>query len=194
MNYKRLYPMKLKLLNLGNYYILASKKILRKQQHLVSNQKKSFCEQLSEISNIIRKDIKEFNHKTQYVGHCEEDALPKALPKALLQLMSSILEGDCNNISRGALSTAQIALFNFRSKPKDASSPQTSSKRRHIYRNPLVTYIGLLLHNRYRCKDMIYDLNFSRERRNRKIQCTKSCVYFKVETRFSHHHNCSGQY
>ena len=46
--------------------------------------------------------------------------------------------------------------------PKFRSIPTVSngtSVNRHIYKNPLVTYIGLLLHNRYRCKNMINDLN-----------------------------------
>ena len=117
----------------------------------------TFSQNLTEISKIIRKDIKDFNkNNTQFVGSFAENCEVNALPKSFLQLMSSILEGDCTKVTRGVLTASQIAMFNFRSIPTVSNE---TSVNRHIYKNPLVTYIGLLLHNRYRCKNMINDLN-----------------------------------
>ena len=55
--------------------------------------KKSFCEQLSEISNKIRKDIKEFNHKTQYVGHFGENCERRCITQGIITIDVIYFEG-----------------------------------------------------------------------------------------------------
>ena len=78
-------------------YIGLSKSI--KDTAAISMKTKTFSQKLTEISKIIRKDIKDFNNNnTQLVGSFAENCEVNALPKSFLQLMSSILEGDCTKV------------------------------------------------------------------------------------------------
>ena len=66
--------------------------------------------------------------------------------------MSILMEGDSTKITRGVLTAAQIAIYNFRSRT-------VTGEHRHIYTTPLVWYISFLLHNKYRYKELMNDLN-----------------------------------
>ena len=113
-------------------------------------------EKISEVAHILRDDIRNFDKKSEISFKFEKDCEVNAIPKRLLSFMAVLLEGDKNKITRGVLTSAQITIYNFRSR-KDSVSETGAHK--HVYNTPLVMYISLLLHNRYRCKELLDDLN-----------------------------------
>ena len=90
--------------------------------------------------------------------HFEAGCEEKVIPPSLLKLISTLLEGSDSQVTRGVLTVSQVALYNFRSRmvPKERCD---ESQRRHVYKNPLMTYISLLLYTKYRCKGLLDDLD-----------------------------------
>ena len=114
-----------------------------------------YAHKMNDVANVLREDIRKFDKSNmcfQFETECEKNSVPPRL----LSFMALLLEGDASNISRGVLTTSQIIVYNFRSKKQYGSESIT---RRHINNTPLVMYISLLLHNKYRCKDLLDELN-----------------------------------
>ena len=67
---------------------------------------------MMKTASIIRKDIKNFEHKKKTYFTFDGDCEKNSTPKSLLQLMGGLL-GDYNKISRGIVTVSQIALYNY---------------------------------------------------------------------------------
>ena len=113
-------------------------------------------EKISAVAHILRDDIRRFEKKSEVAFKFAKDSEINAIPKRFLSFMALLLEGDETKITRGVLTSAQIAVYNFKSR-KDSISKTGAHK--HVYNTPLVMYISLLLHNKYRCKDLLDELN-----------------------------------
>ena len=88
-----------------------------------------------DVARSLRDDIRKYEKKTEVSFTFNANSEVNAVPKRLLSFLALLLEGDASKINRGVLTTAQIALYNFRSK-KEYGDP--SDTRRHVYSNPLV--------------------------------------------------------
>ena len=115
----------------------------------------TYSHNVEEVASALRDDIRKFD-KSNMCYEFERESEANSVPRRLLSFMALLLEGDASRISRGVLTASQIVVYNFRSKKIKGAQSVT---RRHVNNTPLVMYISLLLHNKYRCKDLLDELN-----------------------------------
>ena len=102
-------------------------------------------EKVENVARLIRKDIKNFDKRTEVYYSFTPDCEKNSVPDLLLQFMSVLLEGHTDTVTGGVLTASQITMYNFRAVAVVQSDD--GHARRHIYKNPLVEYVSLKLFN-----------------------------------------------
>ena len=113
--------------------------------------------QLAQVARVVRDEILQI--KTSFSGSWEKECQKESVSKLLQTLVSMILHGtditrkhEANeNSSQPVLSLSQLITFNCKSRRSDGASTYHSIDREP----PLPLYMGLLLHSRFREKDLI---------------------------------------
>ena len=100
------------------------------------------------------------NHKNNFNSRFSEDAQVNSVPMILMTFISMLIDGtdtDTDSFSQGALSSAQIIMYNFRKK----SQKNDTSIRRHskTSETPLVIYNSMKVYSDTRSKTAIDELH-----------------------------------
>ena len=69
-------------------------------------------EKMIEITKQVRNNMSKICNK--FNGTFSQGCEMNSVPKSLLDLLVSLLEGDCKQVSCGVLIIAQLAMFNFK--------------------------------------------------------------------------------
>ena len=86
----------------------------------------SLTEKLIDVTKQVRNDMSKISNK--FNGTFSHDCEMNSVPKSLLVLSASLLEGDCDRVSRGVLCVAQLAMYNFK---KNSRKRESISKDTH---------------------------------------------------------------
>ena len=117
-----------------------------------------FMRRLRDVATQIRNTM--VIQKNKFVGSFKKDSQADSVPIELMTLMSMLVDGtttENNVLSQGALTSAQVVLYNFRKK----SVKMKTGNRRHAksHETPLVIYNSLKLYSETRSKTAIDDLH-----------------------------------
>ena len=117
----------------------------------------SLAEKMIEITKQVGNDMNKICNK--FNGTFSQGCEINSVPKSLLNLLASLLEGDSKRVSRGVRSIAQLAMFNFKKNSRKRESFSKDIDIPHHHETPLVTYLPLLLHNKHRSKRVMNRLH-----------------------------------
>ena len=110
-------------------------------------------EKMNEVTKQVRDDMEKISYK--FNGTFSNDCEINSVPQSLIHLLASLIEGDSEQVSRGVLSVAQLVMFNFKKNSRKRESVSKDTHTRHHHETPLVIYLSLLLHNKYRSKEVM---------------------------------------
>ena len=99
-------------------------------------------------------------HKNEFVGCFNKNSQADSIPMALITFVSMLVDGTTteNNVcSQGALTAAQVIMYNFRKKFMKTSTGNRRHSKSH--ETPLVIYSSLKLYSETRSKNAIDDLH-----------------------------------
>ena len=80
----------------------------------------SLTEKTIAITKQVRNGMSKICNK--FNGTFSQGCEMNSVPKSLLDLLASLLEGDCMRVSRGVLSIAQLAMLNFKKNSRKRES------------------------------------------------------------------------
>ena len=119
---------------------------------------------LTKTANIIRREI--LNSTVSFEGHFDENCQATSVPKALVTLLSMIMNGsqltleiEHDNVynQQACLSVAQLLVFNTYKRRRKLVS-QNFTKHSKKREPPLPVHIGLLIHSQTRQSNLVSDL------------------------------------
>ena len=134
-------------------------------QKNISSMMYSMCDEPNAFLGKLREIIKPIrdamaSHKNEFHSVFDKDSQVNAVPMILMTLVSMLVDGasvENRGFSQGALSAAQIIMYNFRKKTKKTQSAQRRYSK-HL-ETPLVIYNSLKLYSETRSKTAIDELH-----------------------------------
>ena len=116
-----------------------------------------FMSKLRDVATQIRNIVIQ---KNKFVGSFNKDSQADSVPIALMTLMSMLVDGtttEHNVLSQGALTSAQVVIYNFRKKTVKTKTGNRRHSKSH--ETSLVIYNSLKLYSETRSKTAIDDLH-----------------------------------